>query len=58
MVKVIESETFKRWLRSLRDVNARACIVLRVRRLEGGNADDAKPVGEGLSELRIDYGPG
>lgn len=58
MIKVIESETFKRWLRGLRDVRARTRIVLRVRRMEAGNMGDAKPVGEGISELRIDYGPG
>lgn len=58
MMRVIESETFKRWLRGLRDVRARARITLRVRRLGAGNPGDVKPVGEGLSELRIDYGPG
>lgn len=58
MIKAIESETFKRWLRGLRDVRIRTRIVLRVRRLEAGNVGDAKPIGEGLSELRIDYGPG
>lgn len=58
MIKVVESETFKRWLRGLRDVGARSRIVLRVRRLEAGNVGDVKPIGTGLSELRIDYGPG
>ncbi|MBS0193980.1 MAG: type II toxin-antitoxin system RelE/ParE family toxin [Proteobacteria bacterium] len=58
MVEVVESETFKRWLRRLRDDRARARIVLRMRRLASGNPGDAQPVGEGLSELRIDYGPG
>lgn len=58
VIKAIESETFKRWLRGLRDVRIRTRIVLRVRRLEAGNVGDAKPIGEGLSELRIDYGPG
>lgn len=58
MPQVIESETFKRWLRGLRDVRARARIALRVRRLASGNAGDVKPAGDGLSELRINYGPG
>jgi putative addiction module killer protein len=58
MVKVIESETFKAWMRNLRDDRARARIALRLRRLEAGNAGDVKSVGDGLSELRIDYGPG
>ena len=57
-VKVIESETFRHWLHALRDERARARIVLRVRRLEAGLHGDVKPVGDGLSELRIDYGPG
>lgn len=58
MIKVIEGETFKAWMHALRDVRARARIALRVRRLESGNAGDVRPVGDGLSELRIDYGPG
>ena len=58
MVRVLESETFKAWLGALRDDRARTRIVLRVRRLESGNPGDAKPIGDGLSELRIDYGPG
>jgi len=58
MVKVLESETFKTWLGALRDDRARTRIVLRVRRLESGNPGDAKSIGDGLSELRIDHGPG
>lgn len=58
MIKVIESETFKRWMRGLRDERARSRIVLRLRRLESGNTGDVKPAGDGLSELRINYGPG
>ncbi len=58
MATIIQTETFKTWLRGLRDEQARARIVLRLRRLEAGNAGDVKPVGDGLSELRIDYGPG
>ena len=44
-----------RWLR---DVHARARVQVRIERLAGGNAGDVRPVGEGVSELRIDYGPG
>lgn len=49
---------FRKWLNSLRDVTARAKIRLRVDRLEAGNLGDFKPVGNGVFELRIDYGPG
>jgi putative addiction module killer protein len=45
-------------LRKLRDEQARARIQIRIRRLSLGNFGDVKPVGEGVSELRIDYGPG
>lgn len=46
------------WLSALRDSNAKARILARVDRLAAGNHGDVKPVGEGVSELRIDYGPG
>jgi putative addiction module killer protein len=49
---------FVNWLRALKDANAVARIAARIRRLELGNLGDVKPVGEGVSELRIDYGPG
>ena len=42
----------------MRDVRARARVLVRVERLAAGNPGDARPVGEGVSELRIDYGPG
>ncbi|MDR2244187.1 MAG: type II toxin-antitoxin system RelE/ParE family toxin [Burkholderiales bacterium] len=58
MLKLIESSVFEAWMLKLRDVRARALIATRLRRLKEGNAGDVKPVGEGLSELRIDYGPG
>jgi putative addiction module killer protein len=58
MVEVRQSEAFASWLRRLRDENARARIQIRIRRLSLGNFGDVKPVGEGVSELRIDYGPG
>ncbi len=53
-----KTETFAIWLDELRDLRARARVQARIERLAGGNAGDMKPVGEGVSELRIDYGPG
>ena len=58
MIKLLRSEEFDRWLRKLRDDHAVARIQARLLRLSLGNAGDAKPVGEGVSEMRIDYGPG
>ena len=58
VVTVIRSGIFDRWLRALRDPQARARINARILRLAYGNVGDAKPVGAGVSELRIDYGPG
>ena len=58
MIEVRQTETFAKWLMKLRDLRARARIQARIDRLELGNAGDVKPVGEGVSEMRIDYGPG
>ena len=58
MIEVRETEIFARWLANLRDGRARARINARVRRLSIGNLGDAKSVGGGVLELRIDYGPG
>lgn len=58
MVEVIKSTTFDRWLRKLKDRRAKARIQMRIDRLALGNPGDVEPIGEGLSELRIDYGPG
>ena len=58
MVKVRKTEYFAKWLDNLHDINARARIMARIERLKCGNPGDVKPVGEGVSELRIDYGPG
>ena len=58
MFEVRKTEVYTKWLDGLRDVRARARILVRVERLIAGNAGDAKPVGEGVSELRIPYGPG
>ena len=58
MLEVRKTEVYAKWLDSLRDVRARARILVRVERLAAGNPGDVRPVGEGVSELRIDYGPG
>ncbi len=58
MIEVRETQIYARWFNGLRDRRAKACIVTRIRRLSLGNPGDVKPVGEGVSELRIDYGPG
>lgn len=58
MAEVLKSATFEKWFTDLRDFQARARINARIRRLSIGNAGDVKPVGSGVSEMRIDYGPG
>lgn len=59
MIEVIQSETFARWLGKLKDRAAVMRINARIRRVsETGNFGDAKPVREGISEIRIDFGPG
>ena len=58
MIEIRQTEAYDRWFESLRDRQARTRIDIRVRRLSLGNPGDVKPVGEGVSELRIDYGPG
>ena len=58
MVEVRRTEQFSGWLRKLRDSQARARIIVRIQRMEDGNLGDVKPVREGVSELRINYGPG
>lgn len=58
MFEIFRSETFDYWLRELRDIRARARIEARILRLSRGNPGDVKPVGSGVSEMRIDYGPG
>lgn len=58
MIEVRETETFSNWLSGLRDVRAKAEVARRVRRLSLGNPGDVRPIGEGVSELRIRYGPG
>ena len=58
MIEVRKTETFAKWLDALKDIRARARILVRIERLAAGNPGDVKPVGGGVSELRIDYGPG
>lgn len=58
MIEVRQSEEFRRWFDRLRDIRVRAQIVRRIERLEAGNPGDVAPVGEGVSEMRIHYGPG
>jgi len=58
MIQIQQTETYAKWFAGLRDRVARARIDIRIRRLSLGNAGDTKPVGEGVSELRVDHGPG
>jgi putative addiction module killer protein len=58
MVEIRETEAFSAWLRRVKDEEAKGRIAARLRRLASGNPGDVQPVGEGVSELRIHYGPG
>lgn len=58
MNEIRKTGAYARWLDGLRDIRARARVLARVERLAAGNPGDVKPIGEGVSELRIDYGPG
>ena len=58
MTEIRKTEIFINWLDSLTDIRARAHVLVRIERLATGNPGDIEPVGEGVSELRIDYGPG
>ena len=58
VIEVRQTEMYAEWFETLRDRQARTRIDLRIRRLSLGNPGDVKPVGQGISELRIDYGPG
>ena len=58
MFEIRKSAEFAAWLDGLRDVRGRARVLARIERLAGGNPGDVKPVGQGVSELRIDCGPG
>jgi len=58
VIAIRETTTFSEWLRDLKDSRAKARIAARTQRLAFGNPGDVRPVGEGVSELRIDYGSG
>ena len=58
MVEIRQTEAYARWFSRLRDREARVRIDSRIRRLSLGNPGDVRPVGEGVSEIRINYGPG
>jgi len=58
MIEIRKTPEYVKWIDDLRDAQARARILVRVERLGLGNPGDVKPIGSGVSELRIDYGPG
>lgn len=58
MLEIRKTEAYVQWIDNLRDLQARARVQVRIERLAAGNPGDIKVVGEGISELRIDYGPG
>ena len=58
MIEIRETESFTKWLDGLNDIRGRARVLTRIERLVTGNPGDVAPVGQGVSELRIDYGPG
>ena len=58
MIEIRKTKAFAQWLDDLRDIKARARVQARIERLASGNPGDVEPVGEGVSELRINYGPG
>ena len=58
MLDIRETDEFSEWLSDLRDARAKAKILIRIERLARGNPGDAAPVGGGVSELKIDFGPG
>lgn len=58
MAEIKKTAEFDKWLDGLRDTRAKAKVLVRIQRLGGGNPGDVAPVGDGISEMRIDYGPG
>jgi len=58
VIEIRKTENFAKWINGLRDIRARARILVRIERLASGNPGDVKSIGEGVSELRINYGPG
>lgn len=58
MIEIRETEVYKKWFCSIKDKKTRSIINVRIRRVSLGNFGDVEPVGRGVSELKIDYGPG
>ena len=58
VIEIVQSDTFSEWLARLKDRQARARIQMRLDRMALGNPGDVKPVREGISEMRVDCGPG
>ncbi len=58
MLQIRKTDVYAEWIDNLRDLQGRARILVRVERLAAGNPGDVKPVGGGVSELRIHFGPG
>jgi putative addiction module killer protein len=58
MIEIRQTESYIKWFEKLKDRRSRARIAIRIRRVSLGNLGDIKPVNDGISELRIDYGPG
>ncbi len=58
MIEIRKTTNFTKWLEGLQDIRGRARVLVRIERLAAGHAGDVKPVGEGVSEMRINYGPG
>ena len=58
MIEIRKTNLFVQWLDALQDIQTRARVQARIERLAAGNPGDVEPVGEGVSELRINYGPG
>jgi len=58
MLEIRKTESYSHWIDNLRDLQARARVQVRIERMAAGNSGDVKAVGEGVSDLRIDYGPG
>jgi putative addiction module killer protein len=58
MLQLRKTDVYALWIDALRDLQGRARILVRIERLAAGHPGDVKPVGDGVSELRIDFGPG
>ena len=58
MVEIFQTDEFDKWLRKLKDKQGKARVLNRIDRLAHGNPGDVKPVGQGISELRVNHGPG